>query len=52
MSIEKERQNIPRDIDPNDPNVIPILVEITKQVLRRITELQNEVTKINNRVFK
>lgn len=43
-------QNIPFDVDANDPEVIRKLIDITKQTLAKITILRQQVDEITDKL--
>lgn len=52
MAIQKNKQvqNIPIDLQKDDPDIIPKLIDVTKQTLRKITELSEIVMNLKEKV--
>jgi hypothetical protein len=43
---DDQYQNIPRDIDPNDPNVQRKLIDIVNQLTSQVTDLRRRVQEL------
>ena len=45
-------QNLPLDIDPNDPELAKKTYQIVIQLSQQVTDLRRKVAELNTRVFQ